>query len=456
VLNLWQQFLMLNKIIEAMFKLKNWSIFSGALLVLVVLGWNGQAIAKENYEVWLVDQSNSPGVSYGGKIYIYEGSDLMGKNLSSVKPTSVIDLAGKTAQICSSNTGANPVRPHMLLFNSSNSHAVLSFVASGHVVIYNAKKREPIACIRTSKGAGGAQQAHAAFPSPDNSYILVANQNGKLLERIDTDYQTNTYKLNPNATIDLANCTTPNGVACESAGIRPDNAPICPILDSSSRLGFVTLRGGGMFVVNPKSNPMKILAEYDMKTVHGNGCGGAEARGNMYMNSGGGTASNLSEFDVYKFPLFGYSPLNPPNAPAPKVIFSDDTTPDRDSHGMVVTKNQRFVWVGDRAANKIEVISVNSNTRINTIDLVGAYSNDPTPDLMDIAPSGKLVFTSLRGPNPLSGDPHVSTGSTPGLGIVQVTKGGKSGMVRGIVPISNIDSNNVERADAHGIRVRMK
>ncbi|WP_392436132.1 hypothetical protein ACF3DV_15345 [Chlorogloeopsis fritschii PCC 9212] len=56
----------------------------------------------------------------------------------------------------------------------------------------------------------------------------------------------------------------------------------------------------------------------------------------------------------------------------------------------------------------------------------------------------------------MSGDPHVSTGSTPGLGIVQVTEGGKSGMVRRIVPISNIDSNNVERADAHGIRVRMK
>ncbi|MDM9384378.1 hypothetical protein QUB80_27275 [Chlorogloeopsis sp. ULAP01] len=446
---------MLNRIIEAMFKMRNWLIF-GLLLVLVVSGWNGQAIAKDNFEVWLVDQSNSPGVSHGGKIYIYEGSDLMGKHLSSVKPTSVIDLAGKTAQMCSANTGANPVRPHMLLFNSSNSHAILSFVASGHVVIYDAAKREPIACIRTSKGAGGVQQAHAAYPSSDNSYILVANQNGKLLERIDTDYKTNIYTLNPSATIDLANCTTPNGVGCELAGVRPDNAPICPILDSSSHLGFVTLRGGGMFVVNPKSSPMTILAEYDMNTVHGNGCGGAEARSNMYVNSGGGTASNLSQFDVYKFPLLGYNPLNPPNIPTPKVVFSDNTTPDRDAHGMVVTKNQRFVWVGDRAANKIEVISVNSNTQVNTIDLVGVYSNDPTPDLIDIAPSGKLVFISLRGPNPLSADPHVSTGSTPGLGIVKVTEGGKSGMIKGIVPISNLGFDNVERADAHGIKVRIK
>ena len=98
-------------------------------------------------------------------------------------------------------------------------------------------------------GAGGARQAHAAFPAPDDTYILVANQNGKLLERLDVDYTTNTYTLNPAARLNLATCTTPNGVACEMAGVRPDTAPICPIIDASGRLGFITLRDGGLFVV---------------------------------------------------------------------------------------------------------------------------------------------------------------------------------------------------------------
>ena len=71
---------------------------------------------------------------------------------------------------------------------------------------------------------------------PDDTYILVANQNGKLLERLDVDYTTNTYTLNPDATLNLATCITPNGVACQVDSVRPDTAPICPIIDASGRL----------------------------------------------------------------------------------------------------------------------------------------------------------------------------------------------------------------------------
>jgi hypothetical protein len=115
----------------------------------------------------------------------------------------------------------------MIAMNASQSHAVISFVASGHVLIMNARTREPVDCIRTSIGVGGARQVHFAIPSPDESYIAVANQNGKLFERIDTNYASDTFTLNPAAMIDLANCVTPNGVPCQGPGVRPDNAPIC-------------------------------------------------------------------------------------------------------------------------------------------------------------------------------------------------------------------------------------
>ena len=72
-----------------------------------------------------------------------------------------------------------------------------------------------------------------------------------------------------------ATCTTPSGRPCEDPTLRPINWPICPIIDSSSTYGFVTLRGGGMFVVNAKTTPMSIVAEYDKATVRGNGCGGS-------------------------------------------------------------------------------------------------------------------------------------------------------------------------------------
>jgi hypothetical protein len=413
--------------------------------------------SAEDFEVWLVDQSNSFGKTYGGAIHIYDGSELNGADPSAGTAADVLDLGRATAGLCLTQTGVNPVRPHMLAFNSTHSHAILTFVASGHVVVFEAATRTPVACVRTSAGAGGQRQAHAAQPTPDDAHILVANQNGKRVDRITTDYASNTFVLD--ATLDLANGVTPNGVPREFAG-RPDNAPILVVPDATSTLAFVTLRGGGLFVIDPTSKPMEILAEYDRTTVHASGFGGVEANGRMYINSGAGAAStNPSEFDVYRFPLAGYAASNPPNTPAPALVYSDDTLPpahERDAHGLVATKQNRYVWVLDRPQAVAEVFDTASDAHVNTVALAHRCCNHPTPDLADISPSGNRIFVSLRGPNPLSGSPHAATGSTPGLGVIQVTEGGKRGVLKSVVPISNIDTEGLERADAHGIRVRLK
>jgi hypothetical protein len=428
------------------------TILTGALLA--ACGEEGYAPAPEpaaagrdgDYEVWVVDQSNSPGVAHGGALYVYP---------EDFGAPERIDLAGATTALCLAATGAAPVRPHMILFNASHSHAVLSFVASGHVVVYAAATREPVACLNTSAGAGGARQAHAAFPAPDDSYILVANQNGKLLERIDADFAGNVFRLNAAATIDLAACTTPSGAACEAPSLRPDNAPICPVVTADSRLAFVTLRGGGLLVVDPRSTPMRIVAEYDRETIHGNGCGGAETGGRMYLDSGGGTGANMTEFDVYRFDLreFAEAGALPPNRPAPAVLFSDDQG-HRDAHGMALGGGGRYLWVADRAANLAEVFDTRTGRRLEPVPLAGPLSDDPTPDLLDLAPEGDRLFLTLRGPTPLSGDPHVSTGSTPGVAVIGLEANGRRGTVTAIHRISNLDASGVERADPHGIRVR--
>lgn len=408
----------------------------------------------DEYEVWLLDQSNSTGTTFGGKLLIYDGDDL--ENLDeggSVVPTDVIDIGGATSALCLASTGANPVRPHMILFNGTHTHAAVAFVASGHVVIYDAATRAPVSCLRTSVGSNGLRQAHAAFPSPDDSYILIANQNGKRLERIDTDYATNTFTLNPAAAIDFITCTTPNGVACEAAGIRPDNAPICPIIDRSGDLGFITLRGGGMFIVDPRTTPMQIVGEYDMAHINGNGCGGVDTDDAMFMNSGGGTAANLDQFDVYRFPLSGYSAANAPNTPTAINIFSDPS-PNRDAHGMTLTEDDAYLWVADRNANVIEVFDTDTNAHVNTIPLTLTGIEDMAPDLMDISPDKNRVVVSTRGALPLSGDPHSSTGSDPGLLVIDVDDDGETAEIIGHVPITNVDAGGVERADAHGVRIR--
>ena len=210
-----------------------------------------------------------------------------------------------------------------------------------------------------------------------------------------------------------------------------------------------------MLVVDWTTTPMSIVAEYDTASVPANGCGFIDARGWVYGNGGGATATNLDQFTVYRVPMTGYSASNPPNTPATQILF-DDPAPERDAHGVGTTKHQRYVWVGDRDANVAEVFDSESGSRVATIDLVSEFSADPTPDLLAPSPDGKYFFVSTRGPVPLSGDPHSSTGSTPGLLIVRVFESGSDGRVEGLVRISNRDAAGVERADAHGIRMRVK
>lgn len=432
---------------------------TGALFALATLnaaGASRPAVAHQShngYEVWVLDQSDTT-PDGGGTLYIYQGDDLTKRKAGSATPE-VIDLGGAARDLCLAQTGSAPKRPHMMMFNhETHSHAVISFVASGHVLFMDGATRAPIACI----DAGA--QAHAAMPTHDGKYAVVANQNGKLLQRITTDYATNTFTLDNTATLDLANCTTPSGAACQDAALRPDNAPICPIIDEDSRLSFVTLRGGGMFVVDHNATPMAIVAEYDQATVHPNGCGGVETNGKMYINAGGGTPANPLESDLYAFVLddFPLAP-QPPNTPAPKLVFSHDDQGFVDSHGAVLTNNkERFVWVADRAANRIVVVNTRRDAVVNEINLVGALSSDPAPDLLDISPDGKWVFVTMRGPTPLTAnvpDVNNAVGSTPGLGVMRVLGNGRNGELRAIMPITHI-VNGVEAADPHGLALRRK
>ena len=426
----------------------------GLLVALLVLA-PAQALAsgKGKYEVWAIDQSNSPGLTYGGTLYIWDGHDLERRRHAPRAVPERIDLAGAVTAMCLARTGANPVRPHMLAINPSQTHAIISFVASGHVVFLDAESRAPVECVRSSIGAGGARQVHFAIPSPDESYVAVANQNGKLFERINTDYASNSFVLDVAAGINLATCITPNGAPCEAPALRPDNAPICPIIDSTSRFAFVTLRGGGLFVVDGTTTPMRIVAEYDLATVHPNGCLGAEVPGKMYVDSGGGTAANVFEADLYAFPVTGFSPFNPPNTPAPKVVFSEDVE-GADTHGATLTKHRRYLWVADRGRNFHFVVDTRTDRLVNRIPLMPGPSPDPTPDLLATAPNGSHVFMSLRGPNPLTADPHVSTGATPGVGVMKVRKGGRSGRFEAVAPVTNVDAAGVERADVHALALR--
>ena len=423
-----------------------------AALAALAVTLPASAADEADHEVWMIDQSNTYDsdangtLDSGGTLYIYDGKDL------AANPQK-IDLGGAIAEWTKQATGTVPVRPHIIAFNASQTHAIVSFVASGHVLIFEAATRTPVFVVDV-----GAQ-AHAALPSPDESYILVANQNGKLVHRINTDYPHNAFALDAAATLDLATGTTPSGALKQDAALRPDNAPIHAMPDATSALAFVTLRGGGMFVVNPRVSPMAIVAEFTKATIQPAGLMAMQKDDTLYFNSGGGLATLGFQSILYRLPVSAFSTTpNPiPDSPAPVVVFDHTARSEKDSHGMMLTMDEHYLWVADRAANRVIVVDTATHSVANEIDLAGPISTDPAPDLFAMSPSGDTCYVTLRGPNPLSGNNtnvNNAKGLTPGLGVIRVEQGGMTGTLQARLAISNLDGTGVERADPHGVAVR--
>ena len=82
------------------------------------------------------------------------------------QPSVRLDLGGGDRGSVRAATGRNPVRPHMILFNSEHTHAVLSFVASGHVVIFDAESRKPLQCFETTVGSDRHPPGACGLPGP--------------------------------------------------------------------------------------------------------------------------------------------------------------------------------------------------------------------------------------------------------------------------------------------------
>ena len=71
----------------------------------------GSAFAAPPYEVWAIDQSNSPGKGYGGTLYVYDGGELERGHAAASAVPEKIDLAGAAAALCLAKTGFSPKKP---------------------------------------------------------------------------------------------------------------------------------------------------------------------------------------------------------------------------------------------------------------------------------------------------------------------------------------------------------
>lgn len=364
-----------------------------------------------HYEVWIIDQADA--AKGGAKLYIYDHS-LLESGISTVQPE-VVDL-NASAQGVGNGPG---VRPHLVIFNNAQTHAMVANVASGHVYFVNAESRKVVASIDVG------EQAHAAYASPDDSIVLVANQNGKKLARIKADFKNGNFSYNTSEDLDLKALEDP---------AHPDNAPICPIIfTDGGKKAYVTLRGGGLFIVDTASTPMKVVKSYGKDQVAPAGCGGIAAGKKIYVNSGTANSSDLYVFDSSSDSL---------------VKHIDVSGIGSDGHGLVLAgKDKRYLWMGNRASANIAVIDTKSDSIVGTINDVGK-----APDIMDRTPDGERVFVALRGPNNLTGG-AVAKGEKPGLAVMRIKDGGASGVKEMFVPLG--DQTPQSPVDPHSLAVRV-
>lgn len=375
-------------------------------LLLVTLGVLASVpgAAADHSEVWIVDQADA--ANGGDRLYVY----------TTGQPISTMEVVELGAQARGVGDGAG-VRPHLLVFNNAETHGVLANVASGHVYIIRASDRSIVASIDV-----GAQ-AHGAVPSPDDRWILVANQNGKRLARIEADFVNEVFSYDPASDLDLG--------ALEDAD-HPDNAPICPVMYVGSRgKAYVTVRGGGMYVVDTLATPMRVMRSYGRDEIAPAGCGGVGVGQRVYVNSGTASSGALYVFNSFRDEIIG----------------SIDTTPwGTDAHGMALV-GDGYLWMANRGAgDNILIVDLRTWEVVGTIDDVGA-----APDLMVVDPTGDTVWVTLRGPRALTGGPS-ATGETPGVARIRVEDGGRSGHQEEFVPIG--DQSPDTHVDPHGIAVR--
>ena len=384
------------------------ALATAALVLAVAFGLprvtQGQPAGR--YEVWVIDQADA--ARGGARLYIYDGQRLEAGQTAAPEVVN-LDAAAR-------GVGDGPgVRPHMVEFNSSHSHAIIANVASGHVYFMRTGDRRIVASIKVGV------QAHHAIAAPEDSIVLVANQNGKRLARIRADFAAERFTYVPADDLNLG--------ALEDAA-HPDNAPICPVLSGGK--AYVTLRGGGLYIVDYRSTPMRVLKAYGKDEVAPLGCGGMVMGDKVYINSGTATSSDLYVLDAASDAITKHVRLSWTGS---------------DGHGMVATGGGRFLWMGNRADSNIVVINTNRDAVVGLITGFGS-----APDIMGLSPSGRRVYVALRGPNNLTGGP-TAKGETPGIAVFEVTDEGRGGRRTMFVPIG--DQTAASSVDPHTLAIRV-
>ena len=385
------------------------------------------------FELWVADQGETSPAG-GGTLLIYRAEEL---SKAEPKPTYTVNLA-EAALGVGDGVGKHP---HSIAFNPTLTHAVISYVTSGHVQVVRVADRKVVASFKFAGTPAGAAQAHASAVTPANDAIIVANQGAKKLQRIKADFVNDRYALDPAGDLDLA--------ALEDAD-HTGNLPVIPVFSTSGKFMYVPQRGGGSYTIDATSTPMRVLGTVGKSAIGLQSCCATFVGDAVWTTAQGGATSTTTSFNLYKV-------TGLPNAPATKKILS--RTGNVESHGVLLVG--KYLWVVDRFANTLDIFDTSADAVTEPVRSLSLATGplagrDPAPDIMDLSPDGKTVFLSLRGKTPVTSnikDLNNSVGDVGGFAILTVTDEGRDAAVTSVVALPL--SAGASIVDPHGLRVRV-
>ena len=406
-------------------------------LAILVTSCGGRAAAPStaptatpapSYELWVVDQAETTPTA-GGTLYIYKGSDLKGP---APAPAYTVNL-GEAALGVGDGIGKHG---HSIAFNPAMTHAVISYVDSGHVQVVRASDRTVVASIKMTGSAAGPAAPHASAVTPAGDAIIVANQGGKRLQRITADFKNDVYKLDSSADLDLS--------LLEDAD-HPGNLPVIPVFTPDGRYVYVPMRGGGSYVIDYQATPMKTIASLGKPAIGPQSCCAAFVKDTIWTTAQGGATTTTTSFNLYQV-------TGLPDKPVAKKILS--RTGSVESHSVILVG--QYLWLADRFANTLDIVDQTGEARTMSLATGPLAGRDPAPDIMAASPDESLVFVALRGKTPVTSNIKGldnAVGDVGGFAILTVKDGGREASVSSFVALPLAAGASV--VDPHGLRVRL-
>jgi len=388
-----------------------------ALIVAVLLigaagaTWSALQDTAVAHEVWSLDQGTD-------RIHIYDDTHTQ---------VAVIDVS--PAALRSVLPGFDPASgrtvPHMIDFDSSHRFAFIAATAGGATIVIDTVSREVVAVLETGPGT------HMAAVTPDDRAVWVAVIGARQLVEIPLDLSATSPEFTIARVLDVEELLATTGFDFPSA------SPVCHDYDAQGR-AWITLgpgmSQGGLIVLDVTSG--EIVHAFDPEVVRAN-CGigfsadGTRAIANWSGTFGADVVDTEGEWYVVDTTSFE--------------VLQASASAGVDAHGVRITPDGREFWQVNRGTG--------NGLRIDarTFAVLGPIDAGDTPDILDFSPDGRFVYITQRGPNPLSGDPHVARGTLAGVLVVDVATGEA---ITRLDPPTVTGADGAVLNDVHGIGVR--